>query len=188
MLDKFNILRQMMALPKNTGHLIVHSILGRLLPVTLALHVVVAMTAYMSRSQQLLELGAHDTHVGAPQDSLDSELARVPSEELHALPDAVVYMGYGGLAVFIILAIGQLLYHLDRRSEAQSLGTRYAQMSATSDKLYAAQDGIGLYISPVQRAILTELATKRGNDMENSSKERAAFTGDSVALSFEAFV
>ncbi|KAJ1633232.1 hypothetical protein T492DRAFT_549949 [Pavlovales sp. CCMP2436] len=57
-LDKFNMLRQLPALPQNSGHLIVTTILGRVMPVCLALHLPIALLAYLSRSIQI--------HAGLP--------------------------------------------------------------------------------------------------------------------------
>ena len=201
-LDKFNMLRQLPALPKMNGQLIVHTILGRVMPVCIALHVPIAILAYHSRAKQLLDAGlvTHDgtcalgvpRALGGEQGAFKvhvlSAVRWLMSEEQHVLAacnHAVLFSAAGGLFVLLLLLCNLSLRSIDRAELAPSLGN-YARMEASDrEQLFAAQDGLRLYISPTQQQVLMELASKRGED---PLAERNAFTGDSVALSLEAFV
>lgn len=200
-LDKFNMLRQLPALPKNHAHLVVTTILGRLIPICIALHVPIAILAYSSRAEQLVALhgtsgggscaagaghaGALDGSDGAQVRGVLSWLAGETSTFVTACNQAVLYMGAGGIVVFVMLLCSLSLRPTDRASTAPSLGS-YAQERGTGpEPLHSAQDGLRLYISPIQQQALMDLASKRGED---PLAERSAFTGDSIALSVEAFV
>jgi hypothetical protein len=198
-LDKFNMVRQMPALPQNNGHLIVTTILGRVMPIALALHVPIALVAYISRSQQLL------TSQGVPPDAqcsvngihfessgvaewMRALVSWLSAEEIHVLTacnHAVLGMSCGGIVVFALLGCGLAVGPSEHETTALSLGSYARVEAASSEALFSAQDGLRLYISPTQQQILMDLASKRGED---PLSERSAFTGDSVALSFEAFV
>lgn len=197
------MLRQLPALPKNHGHLIVTTILGRVLPICLVLHVPIAILAYNSRAHQLVQLygtsgsgscgahvAGHDRAAGVGTQrgeyaDVGSWLADEKGFALAACNHAVLYVCAGGILVLAMLLCDNLSqYRMDRTSEAPTLGN-YARIRASgSEPLRSAQDGLRLYISPTQQQALLELASRRNQD---PLTERSAFTGDSVALGFEAF-
>ncbi|KAG8465178.1 hypothetical protein KFE25_012541 [Diacronema lutheri] len=200
-IDAYLLLRQLAPLPHTDGRLILTTALERVLPCALVARVPVALVALAVRSRQLaLQLPAVDgcaldpagarggADAGGPlAAALDVLRAPAPCNS------ALLWAMAGSAGALLVLGLGLSMQRdrdaHDARARAATepplLGGVIAVPGADGRPVSAdcaAHAGLGLYLSPTQQRVLRELAAERGED---PLSERAAFTGESIALSLE---
>jgi hypothetical protein len=181
------------------GRLVTRTILGVLLPTALCTRVPITLAALAVRSRQLaLGLLPGDAcaldPVGRARGEGGGALAalRQVLESPAGCNAALLWATAGGAAALLVVGLG-LAAEAQRAREAEAaraaqpplLGTprqRGAGEHVVGADEFETSFGLGLYVSPLQQRILRTLAAERGDD---PLSRRAAFTGETVAVSLE---
>lgn len=196
--DSYLLLRQLSPVPHTNGRLVLCTALERVLPCALVSRALIALAALGVRSRQLaLELPVLDRCALWPLSEDGGGGAREAALQVLRMPApcnaALLWATAGGAAALLALGLG---LGLQRQRDLRERRARTAAQrplvggdvivpggdGRPSKAEYMASAGLGLYLSPTQQRILRELASQRGDD---PLSDRAAFSGETIALSIE---